>query len=69
MAALLTTSSPYSEFLAELDEIQRHKWYLSEQAGLDVGFEKALNDWVTHHRISWRRMRTQVQDNGESSLP
>jgi hypothetical protein len=68
MAAPLTTTSPYSEFLAELDEIQRHKWHLSEQAGLDVGFEKALNDWVTHHRASWRLMRTQTQDNLESSL-
>ncbi|MBK8092822.1 MAG: hypothetical protein IPK32_12770 [Verrucomicrobiaceae bacterium] len=52
-------SSPYDEFLAELSEIQRHKWHLSEQAGSDIGFERALNDWARHHRADWRRVRNQ----------
>jgi hypothetical protein len=51
------SSSPYAEFLAELDEIERHKWLMSERQGKDVGFEAALNDWATHHRPAWRQMR------------
>ncbi|MFM2142931.1 MAG: hypothetical protein RLZZ476_1475 [Verrucomicrobiota bacterium] len=48
---------PYGEFLAELEEIQRHKWHLSEQEGADVGFERALNDWAQSHRAQWRQAR------------
>lgn len=47
----------YEEFLAERDEILRHKWIESEKAGRDIGFEQALVDWVRHHREAWRRER------------
>jgi hypothetical protein len=53
----LLGSTVYAEFLAERDEILRHKWLLSENAGRDVGFEQALIDWVRHHRSEWRRRR------------
>ena len=36
---LLRNSSLYREFLAEREEILRHKWLESEKAGIDVGFE------------------------------
>ena len=62
------SSSPYAEFLAELDEIQRHKWHLSEREGVDVGFEKALSDWATHHRTAWRYMRNQIHQHLASSI-
>ena len=39
-------------------EIQRHKWIESEKAGHDIGFEKALLDWIVKHRSSWRTQRT-----------
>ena len=42
--AVFRNSALYREFLLEREEILRHKWYLSEQAGTDVGFEKALMD-------------------------
>jgi len=32
----------YKEFLAEREEILKHKWIESEKAGKDIGFEKAL---------------------------
>jgi hypothetical protein len=54
------TSSIYREFLAERDEILRHKWIQSEKAGENVGFEKALLDWVSNHRADWRRSRVNV---------
>ena len=47
----------YKEFLAEREEILKHKWIESEKAGSDIGFEKALLDWVLKHRSSWRDKR------------
>ena len=47
----------YAQYLAERDEILRHKWLESEKAGRDIGFEQALVDWVRNHREEWRRTR------------
>ena len=47
----------YEEFLAERDEILRHKWLESEKAGMDISWETALTDWVAHHRETWLRQR------------
>jgi hypothetical protein len=47
----------YKEFLAEREEILKHKWIESEKAGSDIGFEKALLDWIVKHRSSWRTKR------------
>jgi len=54
---LLENSSLYQEFLAEREEILKHKWIKSEEAGRDIGFEAALVDWMLHHRGSWRDSR------------
>lgn len=54
---LLRNSLLYREFLAEREEILRHKWIESEKAGHDVGFERALLDWTKSHREQWRRER------------
>jgi len=50
-------STLYQEFLAEREEILRHKWIESEKQGKDIGFERALLDWIRKHRESWRRSR------------
>ena len=55
--ALLKNSVLYKEFLAEREEILRHKWLESEKAGHDIGFEKALLDWIVKHRSAWREKR------------
>jgi hypothetical protein len=47
----------YKEFLAEREEILKHKWIESEKAGSDIGFEKALCDWIVKHRSNWRSKR------------
>ena len=49
--------SLYQEFLAEREEILRHKWIESEKAGHDIGFERALLNWVFRYRDSWRKSR------------
>ena len=50
-------SSLYQEFLAEREEVLRHKWLESERLGHDIGFERALLDWIRKHRESWRVAR------------
>lgn len=50
-------SALYREFLAEREEILKHKWIESEKAGHDIGFEKALLDWIVKHRATWRTTR------------
>ena len=50
-------SSLYQEFLAEREEILKHKWIESEKAGRDIGFERALTDWIVRHRSKWRKTR------------
>ena len=50
-------STLYQEFLAEREEILRHKWIESEKKGKDIGFERALLDWIRKHRESWRGAR------------
>lgn len=50
-------SSLYAEFLAEKEEVLRHKWIESEKAGRDIGFERALLDWIRNHRTAWRAQR------------
>ena len=54
---LVMNSVLYKEFLAEREEILRHKWIESEKAGHDIGFERALLDWILKHRSSWRSLR------------
>ena len=50
-------STVYQEFLAEREEILRHKWLESEKAGKDIGFDRALIDWVRNHRSQWKAGR------------
>jgi len=47
----------YKEFLAEREEILCHKWIESEKAGCDIGFERALVDWILKYRSGWREHR------------
>lgn len=54
----------YREFLADREDVLRHKWLLSEKAGSDVGFEAALVDWVRHHRVSDRKRRQGKKSDG-----
>lgn len=58
---LVKSSALYREFLAEREEILRHKWIESEKAGYDIGFEKALLDWIVKYRSDWRSQRAEKQ--------
>ncbi len=60
-------SALYQEFLAERAEILRHKWIESEKVGHDIGFEKALLDWIVKHRAGWHALRQGKPTSGESN--
>ena len=47
----------YKEFLAEREEILKHICIDREKAAYDIGFEKALLDWIVRHRSNWRQKR------------
>ena len=68
---LVKNSSLYREFQAEREEILKHKWIESERLGYDIGFERALLDWIRKHRDSWRAARRAQLAAGlpPSSLP
>ena len=61
---LLKNSSLYREFQAEREEILKHKWIESEKAGHDIGFERALTDWIINHRARWRKHRQELSRSG-----
>jgi hypothetical protein len=54
--------SVYQEYLAERDEILKHKWIESQKAGHDLGFEWALTDWVVKYRTGWRKWRKSLRN-------
>jgi hypothetical protein len=65
-AHFLKNSVLYKEFLAEREEILKHKWIESEKAGSDIGFEKALLDWIVKHRSNWRERRMRENRAGKT---
>ena len=36
-------------------DVERHKWYESEKAGRDIGWERAAVDWMIRHGQRSRR--------------
>lgn len=65
---IIKSSSLYAEFLAEREEILKHKWLESEKKGKDIGFDRALLDWIHKHRDAWRMDRRRPSNkatNGE----
>jgi len=54
---LFKSSRFYQDYLAERDEILKHKWIESQKAGYDIGLERATTDWHVKHRSGWRKWR------------
>lgn len=47
---MLYNSELYKKYLEIREHILKNKWYMSEKAGKDVGFESALiNYYAFHH--------------------
>lgn len=49
----ISKSALYHVWIAERIEVGRHKWYLSESAGHDVGWDRANWDWNLRFRADW----------------
>ena len=54
-------TSIYQEFLAMKEEIYKHKWYESERAGHDIGFQKAVIDWTLKFKSKWLKERRKTK--------
>jgi len=59
----LEETSFYKEFLAEKEEIMKHKWYESERAGKDIGFARALIDWTIKFKSKWLQSRRKINNS------
>jgi hypothetical protein len=44
----------WEDMHVQLNEIDRHKYLLSEKAGRDVGWEFAAEDWIRKYSADWR---------------
>ena len=51
----------YQDYLAERNEILKHKWIESQKAGYDIGLERALTDWCVKYRAGWCKWRRSQQ--------
>jgi hypothetical protein len=49
----------YKEFLAEKEQIEKFRKSESQREGYDIGFEKALLNWIVKHRKRWLKQRHQ----------
>ena len=54
---LFTDTLIYKDFLEEKEEVLKHKWIESEKNGYDIGFERALIEWITRYRKGWRNTK------------
>jgi len=54
---------------AETTEIERHKYYLSEQQGHDVGWEFAEQDWEANYASAWRQEHSPVNRSPVNRSP
>lgn len=39
-----------------IEEINRHLWIESERAGVDIGFDRAAEDWMKRFSSEWIRV-------------
>lgn len=45
----MSKSSLFREWDRMKQEILKHKWYESEKAGHDIGWDRASVDWLVRH--------------------
>ena len=46
----------------EVAEIEKHKYFVSEKAGFDIGWEAAEQDWLANHADQFRGQRAVDHD-------
>ena len=49
---------PLAEILrSQQEEIKKYKWIESEKAGRDIGWERAVREWLQNYFPGWKRYR------------
>ena len=52
--------NPLAEIIrSQQEEIAKYKWIESENAGHDIGWERAVREWLAQHFPGWKRDRWQ----------
>ena len=51
-------ASPHRESQAEPEAGLKRKWIESDKAAPEIGFERALKDWIIERRHKWRENRS-----------
>jgi hypothetical protein len=46
MTFLIEQTLLYKKYMEQREHVLRNKWFMSERVGKDVGYEKALLDWL-----------------------
>jgi len=49
----IQSTSLFAHWSAMKEQILLHKWYESEKAGRDIGWDKAAANWMIHHRSEY----------------
>ena len=48
--------APLQELVkGQQDEVEKYKWIESEKAGHDIGWERAIAEWLEKHFPDWER--------------
>ncbi len=42
-------------------EIERYKWIESEKLGMDIGYDRASEEWLTHFSKAWLKLRVDLK--------
>lgn len=42
---------------SQREEITKYKWIESEKAGKDIGWERAVREWMAQYFPQWKRYR------------
>ena len=54
--------------MQQADEIERHKYFLSQKQGFDVGREAAAVDWVAKYAAKWRQWWEEQPGSGAEPI-
>ena len=52
----------------EVAEIEKHKYFLSEKAGYDVGWQTAEQDWESRYAARFRNSSNSEANGGVTNL-
>jgi hypothetical protein len=51
MTLLIEDTLLYKKYMEEREHILKNKWYMSERSGRDVGYERALLNWLINKKL------------------